>query len=601
MTTPVQTDNEPLDSSPQATKGTDIRLIAAGLYVATLILEGFGVFARWVLISSFLWIVSGLARLLAALLILVQSWQQTFSSPGSAAYNGALQTGISATNFIVFVDNTISSFGPLFGWVITLGPPLASMLTLLPFVPGGFFLRRFALGAREPSRRENAIITSVLSQLQAASTSPLPAHYGAVYIIDKPGREAHVLGNTLYITAGLIDSTYLAPILAHELFHANSFDGRLVLALRRLVLFPVYLLSRTFGQVAPGAVRLGASASSEIGCVAGAFVWLFGLLLSLGGGGFGLWLMNLPWAWFWKQREYAADRYAAELGQKGNLIQYLEETKNLAQPTFDIAAPYLIIEPPAGELRQDRLETADVITTHVDLRPALVIGAAALAIFCGLPLLISGITAARFNIEGQSWYLTAACRSSNCTPMPVPSASRGEYTSLTFRDGRFTLTEFSNGQAYQQTGTYTRSDTNHIFVGEQYSGQIANPLSGTYEIQRTLSTLTLVGRSNTNQYSAELASSEVTEPPLVTSGPQDPVSELYGTWVSSDGKKLTFYKGGTCNFDGDRGTYTIEGNTLHMKINEQSTDGGFSISNGELTLSAIGDPSQPITTFTREQ
>ena len=103
MTTPVQTDNEPLDSSPQATKGTDIRLIAAGLYVATLILEGFGVFARWVLISSFFWIVSGLARLLAALLILVQSWQQTFSSPGSAAYNGALQTGISATNFIVFV------------------------------------------------------------------------------------------------------------------------------------------------------------------------------------------------------------------------------------------------------------------------------------------------------------------------------------------------------------------------------------------------------------------------------------------------------------------------------------------------------------------
>lgn len=562
MATPSQAipDDAP-GTTKSTTQGTDIRVIAAGLFITTLVLEGVGLVARWVLISGFIWTMTGLSRFFAALISVMQSLQpnalpSSQSGTEISPATTALQTSSTALTLIVYLVTVLSSVGPIVVWLVTYGPPLASILTLLPFVPGGFFFRRFALGAREPSAREENILNATLSQLQAASSETLPAHYGAVYILDKPGREAHVIGNTLYLSATLVDSPYLAPILAHELFHANTFDGRLVLALRRLVLFPVYLLSRTFGQVAPGVVKLGSSASTELGCVAGAFVWFLGLLLSLAGGGFGLWLMNLPWAWFWKQREFAADQYAISLGQQGNLIQYLEDTKGLTQPNFDITAPYLIIEPPANELRRDRLERPDVFRERVDLRPVLVIGGVLIALFCVLPSAIAGVNRFVYRVEGKTWTMTQYCYTncginfSNGVPMEL-------FNTLTFTDGKYHLTEIGGGGPREQTGTYTYVDKNHVSMISDRNNGVAFGLNDTYEVRREGNSLLLVGDRMTYVYS---------ESPYSSSTPG-----IIGAWVGGSGGVLYFGDNGTytqtTGNTASPGTYSVSGNILQMVNN----------------------------------
>lgn len=67
-------DDAPGTSKP-TTQGTDIRVIAAGLFITTLVLEGVGLVARWVLINGFIWTMTGFSRFFAALISVMQSLQ----------------------------------------------------------------------------------------------------------------------------------------------------------------------------------------------------------------------------------------------------------------------------------------------------------------------------------------------------------------------------------------------------------------------------------------------------------------------------------------------------------------------------------------------
>ncbi len=299
-----------------------------GLYLATLSIELIGVWVRNLLFT------------LLGLFILFVNNPAYF---GWRVFNLQIESPPISSS-LVSTLNLIATIGFLAAW----GPVALSLATIL-FLPGGFLFTRFALGAREPSARERQAVQAALSQiLEAAPPGTLaPTRY---FVLDKVDLSAYVVGTTLYVTRELIKSPYLTPVIAHEYGHINSLDGRLTLAVRRLVLPPVYALYQSSGQAAPGTLVVKQVSADPVVLMAQGLAGLFSLVLSLAGGGLGLTALNPLWVWYWRGREYEADAFAARCGQGPALVEYLERNE-----FFDVAAPYFLSEHPYTELRIDRL------------------------------------------------------------------------------------------------------------------------------------------------------------------------------------------------------------------------------------------------------
>jgi len=145
------------------------------------------------------------------------------------------------------------------------------------------------------------------------------------FVLDEQYLNAAAYASTLMVTRGLLESGYLEPVLAHELGHLNSSDSRLTAALHRMT--------------TPPRRRMG------LPLAAASFV---------GSGALGVWLTRTPWAAYWRSREFAADRYAAKLGQGQALARFLD-TNALAN---DLPVPFVWLTEqshPATEHRIDRL------------------------------------------------------------------------------------------------------------------------------------------------------------------------------------------------------------------------------------------------------
>ena len=136
----------------------------------------------------------------------------------------------------------------------------------------------------------------------------------AYYILDDPLPEAAVRGRTLILSRALLECECLAAVVAHELGHATSLDGRLTEALKRLELWG--------DSLAPCQIQSGGEARVEDS--PGSLIWgLMRWSLRLSGGGFSQRLMEPLWAAHWRAREYAADTHAARLGQAEDLASHL--------------------------------------------------------------------------------------------------------------------------------------------------------------------------------------------------------------------------------------------------------------------------------------
>jgi Zn-dependent protease with chaperone function len=211
------------------------------------------------------------------------------------------------------------------GILLALSPVIASVLTLT-VLPGGYGLTRRELGAREPSVREREELLGALQELtETAPTGTIePSRW---LVIDAIDPNALVVGTTIYVHRGLFRTPYFLPALAHELGHLNHDDGRLVLALRRLVPPPLSYLTLEGGGCLP-------------------------LALKLCGGGFGLSLMTPFWNRYWQKRELLADRFAFECGQADGLIEFLD-----VYQFFDVAVPFhdFASTHPYSETRIDHL------------------------------------------------------------------------------------------------------------------------------------------------------------------------------------------------------------------------------------------------------
>jgi len=210
--------------------------------------------------------------------------------------------------------------------MIAVLPVGLSVLTLWG-LRGGYWLTAKELDARPPSTREWRVlgpaIEHVMAQAPAGTIGP-----ERWLVLDKIDLNAGVMGRAIYIHRALINSEYLAAVVAHELGHLNHGDGRLTLALRRLVPPPFSLIKfERFG--------------------------LASLLLMVFGGGMGLLLMTFWWNGYWREREFLADRFAYECGQADGLIELLD-----LYQFFDVAVPFGFLwrSHPHDEERIDRLQ-----------------------------------------------------------------------------------------------------------------------------------------------------------------------------------------------------------------------------------------------------
>lgn len=228
-------------------------------------------------------------------------------------------------------------------------PLVVSIATALG-VPGGNTFTRFALGARDPSKRERESLLGALEKIEGYYSLEGIKGPSNWFVIDDITLNAYVVGTTLYVHRELLKSPHFPAVLAHELGHINSLDGRMTLALRRLVIPPIYYVSRLIRHPAPGTFPVMVATSHLQAFIQAAQAWFLSFILSLLGGGFGAWLLSPLWTWYWRGREYVADEYAATLGQRGGLIEYLEEHQ-----LFDVATPYFLSTHPYTELRIDRL------------------------------------------------------------------------------------------------------------------------------------------------------------------------------------------------------------------------------------------------------
>ena len=224
---------------------------------------------------------------------------------------------------------------------------------ITPF--GGGIWWRTNLGGREPSERERSAYDAALQELRERSPQAF-AEPSTWFVLDLPEPEAAVCGNSLALSRGLFDMPELAAVIAHELGHLNTSDGRLTAALNRLVIHPPPLTREREPSQRPIQIRADDRVMLGI-TVMGALVWLLRKTIAFAKGGLALRLLAPFWGSYWREREYLADRFAARLGQADELAEFLEVHALM----HDHPVPFIWLTEhthPPTELRVERLRAA---------------------------------------------------------------------------------------------------------------------------------------------------------------------------------------------------------------------------------------------------
>jgi Zn-dependent protease with chaperone function len=262
-------------------------------------------------------------------------------------------------------------------------PTLWSVSALFKPVGGAWWWRTRA-GGREPSQREQLAYQDAVELLQSYSPKPLPLPK-RWFVLDNHQPDAAACGDTLMLSRGMLETDHLPAVLAHELGHLGSPDGRLTAAINRLV-----FLSLPFGKATTGARANTPTAHGRPGEHNGDrqarwspdpvinealdLAWrtcrvLFKATL-LAKGGLGLWITSPVWGRYWRAREYKADQYAAHLGQADELADFLEVHALI----HDHPVPFIWMTEhthPPTELRIDRLRTRTYEATTDTALPAV--------------------------------------------------------------------------------------------------------------------------------------------------------------------------------------------------------------------------------------
>ncbi len=228
-------------------------------------------------------------------------------------------------------------------WVAAVAPLLHSALALI--VPGSGWIWPRRLGARRPSAEESVALEGAFTLLCGADGD---LERPAIWVLDDPLPGAAVRGGALVLNRGLIESESLPAVLAHELGHFNSLDGRLTEAVQRLMIWN--------DPLSPHQTRGGGDRAAEFDPdPRGGLLWnCLRWTLRFAGGGLGHRALARFWAVYWRSREHAADAYAASLGQAEDLARHLTDFEQ----AFDSPQPRVLLSsaehPPVAD-RIDRL------------------------------------------------------------------------------------------------------------------------------------------------------------------------------------------------------------------------------------------------------
>jgi Zn-dependent protease with chaperone function len=237
-----------------------------------------------------------------------------------------------------------------------------ALFALITPLGGGWWWSQ-NLGGREPSERERTAYQDAIDLLLGHAAGPVRQPSGWL-VLDSPQADAAVCGDTLMLSRGLLESDFLPAVIAHELGHLNTSDGKLTASINRLVINPLPL-RRQQKQPKEGTALLLAPDSMLLGITfIGAFIWLTRKLIAFAKGGFALRILAPFWGSYWREREYIADQYAASLGQAEELADFLE----IHALIHDHPVPLIWLTEhthPPTELRIDKLRKHAPATTQI--------------------------------------------------------------------------------------------------------------------------------------------------------------------------------------------------------------------------------------------
>jgi Zn-dependent protease with chaperone function len=202
--------------------------------------------------------------------------------------------------------------GLLTGWSIPATPialtlgfaPLAvSLLCLVcPWLVAPIDGRwwEIASGGRPPTEDERDAFAEALAELQEVDPGLRPPRHW--FVAEEPTHNAAAYASSLRLDRGLLESPYAAAVIAHELGHLHSSDAHLTSALNLLLLKP-----------------MNTPQTRPLGSLPFRGWWW------LASGAAVMWLTGNAWEMYWRSREFAADQYAARLGQGLALARSLRQ------------------------------------------------------------------------------------------------------------------------------------------------------------------------------------------------------------------------------------------------------------------------------------
>ena len=194
---------------------------------------------------------------------------------------------------------------------------------------------RLRLGVRmQPSVRETERFERAFEQLartrlnQAGAPALRKPRMWAV--LDGRGMQIRWIGWVLVIDQGLLESKHFPALLASQLAHSHSFD----------------LLTRTLFAISPP------------------FRWAVLTLVGLPNA-CGKILLYPLWMQYWRSRAYAADEYAARLGQRRQLVRALDELKWAFEGSTATRGGRWLRDTPYIESRIDRLLRLEIPSVSI--------------------------------------------------------------------------------------------------------------------------------------------------------------------------------------------------------------------------------------------
>jgi Zn-dependent protease with chaperone function len=539
------------------------------LYAITLLIEIGAAFLRYYVLTFIVLVISFILNLIVGISILVSMFQ---SGPSQNPFSdsSAVFGGLYLLNETMQILVLLISFAPLFLSIYSLA-----------FFTSGAFLTRVMLGARDPSRWETERIRLARDYIINTTREKVWAPQ-AYYIIDSNEDNAFLVGTTLYLSRSIARSDLLPAILAHQYGHLNNGDGKLQLALRRLVLPPFYFVARTFGRVAPGIVLKGAAGQSVWSLILGGTILFSSGITALIGGGVGLWLLTPFWSAYWRSREFEADAFAHKLGQGDGLIQYLEEREQI----FDVAVPFFISPNPPTEERIDRLKMAEegVIADPAAIKalgmPAQEANRVARWAIIGATVLVLLFAALR-NLTGGiygDWIIVQQCQSAGCTNEEF--RVEGTSTRVSFNGDTVTVAS-GNQQSLSGNVIYLTRDSFLI----EFTQQTPIPLEGKWTIVRKDQGIELQGGYATYRLMKQSDIEQVVE--TTEEEPQMSPDVLLGEW-SSDEYSLNFLQDGNLYINGvPFAQWEVRGSELIITVQSgKEVPFSFTINGNQLELNS---------------